>query len=407
MQLVQLAFRNLFRNTRRTVLTVLLISFSLTALIITDAMMRGMTDLIVKSITETLLGEAQIHKQGFRDNFDIDLFIEDTAEIEDSLSNDPTVLAYASRTISGAIISSSYNVTGGMVYGIDADAEADLSRIKIAVETGSYLSGKPNEILIGKTMGDLLEIKLGDRIVVTLTEANTGEMTQALFRVSGLLHFGITEIDKNIAFINIDEARKLIRLGAHGAHEIAIRFRNPEDAKNTALAVFTNHNTETLESLSWLQLNKEVSSIIEMSSYGTLIIGLILFLLASLGVINSMFMSIYERIYEFGVLKAIGTRPLDLGLLIIIESLLIALISCAVGIILALLISEYTSTVGIPLGEMEFSGLAMSDRILTQFHISQITELPIYVILLTVMSGLYPAWFASKIIPTEALQRSL
>jgi ABC-type antimicrobial peptide transport system permease subunit len=120
-----------------------------------------------------------------------------------------------------------------------------------------------------------------------------------------------------------------------------------------------------------------------------------------------MFMSIYERIYEFGVLKAIGTRPLDLGLLIIIESLLIALISCAVGIILALLISEYTSTVGIPLGEMEFSGLAMSDRILTQFHISQITELPIYVILLTVMSGLYPAWFASKIIPTEALQRSL
>ena len=140
MQLVQLAFRNLFRNTRRTVLTVLLISFSLTALIITDAMMRGMTDLIVKSITETLLGEAQIHKQGFRDNFDIDLFIEDTAEIEDSLSNDPTVLAYASRTISGAMISSSYNVTGGMVYGIDADAEADLSRIKIAVETGSYLS---------------------------------------------------------------------------------------------------------------------------------------------------------------------------------------------------------------------------------------------------------------------------
>lgn len=407
MQLVQLAFRNLFRNTRRTVLTVLLISFSLTALIITDAMMRGMTDLIVKSITETLLGEAQIHKQGFRDNFDIDLFIEDTAEIEDSLSNDPTVLAYASRTISGAMISSSYNVTGGMVYGVDADAEADLSRIKIAVETGSYLSGKPNEILIGKTMGDLLEIKLGDRIVITLTEANTGEMTQALFRVSGLLHFGITEIDKNIAFINIDEARKLIRLGARGAHEIAIRFRNPEDSKNSALAVFTDHNTESLESLSWLQLNKEVSSIIEMSSYSTLIIGLVLFLLASLGVINSMFMSIYERIYEFGVLKAIGTRPLDLGLLIIIESLLIALISCAVGIILALLISEYTSTVGIPLGEMEFSGLALSDRILTQFHISQITELPIYVILLTVVSGLYPAWFASKIIPTEALQRSL
>jgi putative ABC transport system permease protein len=407
MQLVQLAFRNLFRNTRRTILTVLLISFSLTALIITDAMMRGMTDLIVKSITETLLGEAQIHKLGFRDNFDIDLFIDDTADLEDSLSNDPTVLAHASRTISGAMISSSYNVTGGMVYGIDADAEADLSRIKIAVESGTYLSGKPNEILIGKTMGELLEIKLGDRIVVTLTEANTGEMTQALFRVSGLLHFGITEIDKNMVFINIHEARKLIRLGEHGAHEIAIRFRNPEDAKNPDLAVFKDHNTESLESLSWLQLNKEVSSIIEMSSYGTLIIGLILFLLASLGVINSMFMSIYERIYEFGVLKAIGTRPLDLGVLIMVESLLIALISCAVGIILALLISEYTSTVGIPLGEMEFSGLAISDRILTQFHISQITELPIYVILLTMVSGLYPAWFASKIIPTEALQRSL
>ena len=146
---------------------------------------------------------------------------------------------------------------------------------------------------------------------------------------------------------------------------------------------------------------------LEMSNYSSLIVGAILFFLASLGVINSMFMSIYERIYEFGVAKAIGTRPFDLFRLIMVEALLLALLSCFFGMSVGALLGEWYATNGIPLGEMEISGIAMNNNIPTVLAWHQFTNFPAYVILLVLTAALYPARFAANIIPTDALHRSL
>ena len=170
---------------------------------------------------------------------------------------------------------------------------------------------------------------------------------------------------------------------------------------------FKSFNNQELEALGWLDLNKEIGLIIEMSGFASLIVGGILFLLASLGVINSMFMSIYERIYEFGVFKAIGSRPSSLSRLILCEATLLALISCVFGMLLGFIVGSLTETYGIPMGEIEFSGVNMSNNILSEFHSSQFTQFPLFVVLLTVLAAIYPARFASKIVPSEALQRSL
>jgi ABC-type lipoprotein release transport system permease subunit len=406
-QTFKLAFRNLFRNVRRTLLTVMLISLSLAALIAVDGIMRGMLTLMIENVTSTIVGEAQVHRVGYRENMDIDIFLENSDEIAQKLQQDPALESFTARVISGAMISSSYNVTAGLLYGVDAQRERTVSKLAQAVVEGEYLSGGDSELLIGDSMADLLEVGLGDRIVLTLSEAGTGELAQALFRISGIVDFGTRELDDNFIFVNISAARQALAMTDQQTHEFALNFVNLEDADNPQLGIFQQLNDEETEALGWLDLNGEIGLIIELSSYTSLIVGGILFFLASLGVINSMFMSIYERIYEFGVIKAIGTRPAAISHLILYEALLIGVFSCVLGIVMGYLLGLYTSNFGIGIGEMEFSGIAFSDNILSEFHIIQFTQFPVYVVLLTVVAAIYPARFAAKIIPSDALQRSL
>ncbi|MFT4713036.1 MAG: ABC-type lipoprotein release transport system permease subunit [Candidatus Azotimanducaceae bacterium] len=410
MLIYKLAIRNLFRNTRRTILTVMLIGFSLAALILTNAITGGMIKVMVESVTHTISGEAQIHRLGFRDNLDIDLYLEDSSDIENRLAQDNRVKSYSPRVIAGGMISSSYNVTGGAVYGVDAAKEASVSKLKLAVVQGNYLSEhsteNATEILIGKPMAELLEIGLGDRIVITLAEANTGELTQALFRVSGIFFFGTREIDENMVFINIEKAREVINI-YDASHEIALLFHESDITATTTQALLREFNHGETEALDWQDLFPEISSVLVISDFSSFIVGFILFLLASLGVINSMFMSIYERIYEFGVAKAIGTKPIQLLQLVLFEGFLIALMSCAFGIAIGGGIGFYYETRGIPMGEFEFAGIAMNNKIPTVLTLEQFTQFPVYVILLTLVATLYPARFAANIVPSQALQKSL
>ncbi len=407
MRTFKLAIRNLFRNTRRTTLTAILISFSLIALIMADGLILGMKDLLVSSLTKNLVGEAQLHRMGFRDNFDVDLYFTGTDDLVADLRGRPEVTEVASRVLSGGMVSSSYNVATGMVFGIDAEAEARIGNIKKAIIEGQYLTGERGEIMLGRPMAELLEVSLGDRIVITLSEADGGDLSQALFRVSGIYYFGLREIDHNTVFINADQARQAVGISADASHELVMVFEDSSVSREKTSTVFDDFNNEQLELKSWMELNEDIATMLELSGLSTLIIGSILFLLASLGVINSMFMSIYERLYEFGVARAIGTTPWQLAQLILCEALLLGIGSCLFGGVIGYGLISYTTLHGLPLGEFEMSGIALSGNIATQMQLSQFTELPFYIILLTLVAALYPARFASKIVPTEALSRSL
>ena len=405
MLLLKLAWRNLFRNVRRTLLTVMLVGFSLVALILTDGIMIGIQESMVGTITQTLAGEAQIHRRGFLDDMDEALFIADPEPIIELVEANEAIAAYAPRVLSAGMISSSYNIAGGLVYGVDADREISVSKIKQAIIEGEYLSGSPRQILLGMPMAELLEVSLGDRIVVTVSEVETGEIGQELFRLSGILEFGVPEIDEGLVFINLGVAQRVIGLD-EGVHEIAVRFKNPEDAKNRNHSFYSEVNDDDIEALSWLDLSSAISSFIEIADYGTLIIGIVLFLLAALGLINSLFMSIYERIYEFGVAKAIGTTPRGIVGLVMLESFLIALVSCAIGSILGYYVNSWFEANGIPMGTFEVEGVVLQG-VYTKVVIEQFVTLPFYVLLLVLVAAIYPAMFASRIVPATALQRSL
>ena len=402
----RLAVRNLFRNTRRTVLTMLMIGFSVSALILVDAITQGMLRSLTDTFTKTLTGEAQVLRAGYSESFDVDLYISNVSDVEALLSRDAAIAATSPRVVTGGMIASSYNVISGMTHGIDPLKETDVSRLDEALVAGEFLSGSPLEILIGTGMQEILEVDLGDRIVVTTAAADTGELTQALFRVSGIFQFGIRGMDDSFAFINIADARSMLGMN-DAAHQIIVQFRDPDTA-NLPLKLATDlSDWEQTEIYSWMTLNREIASMLEMSSIGTVILGSILFLLVSFGVVNSMFMSVYERIYEIGVIKAVGTRPFEIIRLILTEAFVLGFASCLFGGLLASLVGFATAESGIPLGQFEVSGVALNEAILPVLTPSQFVTYPIYTTLLTMLAAVYPAVYASRIAPSEALRKSL
>ena len=402
----RLAVRNLFRNTRRTILTMLMIGFSVSALILVDAITQGMLRSLTDTFTKTLTGEAQVLRAGYSESFDVDLYISNVSDVEALLSRDAAIAATSPRVVTGGMIASSYNVISGMTHGIDPLKETDVSRLDEALVAGEFLRGSPLEILIGTGMQEILEVDLGDRIVVTTAAADTGELTQALFRVSGIFQFGLRGMDDSFAFINIADAQSMLGMN-DAAHQIIVQFRDPDTA-NLPLQLATDlSDWEQTEIYSWMTLNREIASMFEMSSIGTVILGSILFLLVSFGVVNSMFMSVYERIYEIGVIKAVGTRPFEIIRLILTEAFVLGFASCLFGGLLASLVGFATADSGIPLGQYEVSGVALNEAILPVLTPSQFVTYPIYTTLLTMLAAVYPAVYASRIAPSEALRKSL
>ena len=405
MLILKLAFRNLLRNTRRTALTCLLLTSALVIMILMDGMMVGVSRLMVDSLTDTLEGEAQIYHQGFRERFDPSLYLDNTVPLREVLELDQDVRAFSERVMTPAMLASSYATQGVMIYGIDQEQEKAVSRIREAQVEGSPIT-KESDLLLGDSLAEKLEVGLGDRLVLTTSSVEGNELVQRLFRVSGVLNFGPSELDDRLAFIDLEAAREMLMIG-DGTHQFVIRFENRDRANEADLPLYDRVRDDQTAAEGWLKLQPSIGGMLEMTGFGRLILGLVLFLLAALGVVNSIFMSIYERLYEFAVTKAIGTRPWWIGRLIVLESLLMALASVAIGVFIAYFVGDYLEREGLGLGQMEVGGVVIPERIRPVMLVDQFLEASWFLIGLTLLTALYPALYAAKITPAEAIKRSL
>lgn len=406
-QIFKLAFRNLFRNTRRTFLTTLLIGLSLAALMFTDALMLGMTKTMVNAATQIWSGEVQVHHQDYSLNHDVEFTINNLQEIINTLDKDPKVLVHSQRLISGGMISSSQNVSTALIYGVEPNKEKHLSKVMQALVQGKLLNANEESgIMIGKKMAELLEVELGDRLVLTSSQANSGELSQVLFRLAGIYEFGIREIDEYMVLVNLESARKLLDL-PNQSHEIVLRFTEPNLAKDPSLPLLKALGKDGNLAENWTKFNSEISDIIKFSHYSIWILGAILFTLAALGILNSIFMSIHERTYEFGVIRAIGTSATQLFFTIIFEAFLIAVFSIVLGCIIGGLINYTVSITGLYMGAIEFSGVSFNDPIKTVITPRQFIDYPFWIMIITLGTSIYPAIFAARLQPSEALRRAL
>ncbi|MHC4883906.1 MAG: ABC transporter permease, partial [Planctomycetota bacterium] len=316
----RLGFRNLLRNRRRTLLSVLATGAGLASLIICDAFILGWETNMIETVTGTWLGHAQIHAPGFRESTETSLTLKGWSDKEKRLTAFSGVRAAAPRVMALGMVSSAADVSNMMVVGIRPDKEERVSRICRGLTEGRLPTHK-NEILIGERAGRSLQAEVGDKLVVTAAQAHSGELSQALFRICGTFRLGTPEMDKGMAFIALPAAQELLGLEKGEVHEVAIRFHTLTDADRVASAFEREFSDDQSEALLWRQLTPEITAILEMNTYGMVILSAILFFIVVFGIMNTLFMSLYERTHELGVLRALGTRSGVLGRILLAEAL--------------------------------------------------------------------------------------
>ncbi|SMC55164.1 ABC-type transport system, involved in lipoprotein release, permease component [Desulfocicer vacuolatum DSM 3385] len=403
---IKLAWRNLFRNKRRTLLSVLAIGVGIAALIFVDALLIGWKDNMIHTATATFMGQGQVHHKGFLETLEVDKTIDHPGKKINKLKSNPDIQQITCRTRSFGMIASPGNVQSIIINGIDPETEKNMSKLDEAIIKGNF-SGKNNghnKMLIGKKLAEILEVTPGDKVTLTVAQAKTGNTAQEMFRIGGIFEFKVREMDTSMAFIDLHQSQKLLGINKD-VHEIAFTFKDITLSTQVNHPVWSLLGYSDIETLSWLELMPELKAMLSWLNVSMLIMTIILFGIVAAGIVNTLFMSLYERMFEFGVLRAVGTRPGNLAFLIVLEAGSLAVISAVAGSVMGAILVYIFSKEGLDYSDTEFVNVAIIDRIYPVMASHQFMIYPLSLILFTMVIGLYPAIHAAKITPAKAMKK--
>lgn len=407
MMFLKLAWRNVFRNTRRTLIAGTAIGIGLASLIFVDAMIIGMKNHMIDAATASFMGQGQIHAEGYRSTREASNTINKTQEVLGNLAGDERVEHYTPRAVSFGMVSSAANMTQVALWGVQPHTEQEVSRIDDAIVEGGFFAGdSERDMVIGSELAELLEVEIGDRIVVTLAEAHSGALSQELFRVSGIYRFGAGELDKGMAFIRLDKAQSMLGIDRQ-VHEIAMTFPSDRIPQNEDHPLWEEYSHYGNEAVGWPILMPQFQAVLQMTDMSLAIMAVVLFSVVALGIINTLFMSLYERMFEFGVLLAVGTRRNAIWRMVVGEAGSLAVISCIVGTALGFVITLVVSKTGIDYRGIEFTGITIRELIYPVLTGWQFVTYPLFVLVFTVVVGMYPATYAARLTAADAMRRSL
>ncbi len=311
----RIGWRNLGRNRRRTFITALGLGVGYFAVVFIIGWADGLTAEMVDNGTGLLTGQIQIHASDYRPERSLYDTIggrdgADVSKLVRTAASDPAVEAAAPRVYAGGLVSSGESTSAGMIMGIDVELESQVSRVLSGIENGELPVMGKNEILVGFELARRLDVAVDDEVVLVVPGAD-GSMGNDLFRVSGIYHSGMTELDNAYGLVPIDALQTLISLEPNRIHEIAAATTNPWLAPEAAnrLTRALEPNGLDIEVVPWTELRPEMLDYTRLiESWYFIIIGIV-FIIAIFGVANTMLMATFERRRELAVMLALGTTP--------------------------------------------------------------------------------------------------
>jgi putative ABC transport system permease protein len=400
--LFKMAWRNLWRNRRRTLVTISAMSFALFVMIVYTGMLGGYMIGMERSILDLEMGDVQVFAQDFRDNPSIYTTIDDPEALLAPLVEQG--FAASGRVLAFGLAAAGESSAGVAFRGIDVARDATVTKVQDEVAQGRWLDpADPKGVVLGRRLTRMLGVSLGDELVV-LTQATDGAMAYDLYTVRGVLRGIADATDRSGVFMNAEALRELVMV-PEGVHQIIVR--RPENLELPAAAAQVNALAGGFDVKTWRQLLPTLASVLESVQGVMLAMYFVFYVAIGMLILNAMLMAVFERIRELGVLKALGVGPFQVMRLILIESGIQTAIAVGVGVALAIPSLLYLTAYGIDLGSLagvSVMGIAMEPIWRADMNTQAFTTPVIVLVIIVGLAVLYPAIKAAVVQPVEAMR---
>lgn len=402
---LRLAWRNIWRNPRRTAVILTAVVIGVWSMVFLAALMRGIVSGMVQNGIDTLTGHLQIQQRDYPDDPVVDHRIEDPEKVSALLARDlPPQSHWTARVRVNAVAGNARHSAGVTLVGIDPAQEAEVSFIGASVTEGAYL--QPDDlsgILIGRALADEFETRIGRKIIL-MSQDTSGEIASRAFHIKGIFEAEMESTEKGFVFVLLTSAQKMLQMG-HAVSEVAVMLPSHGLAEKTAADLQRSLGSKTLLVRPWQQILPLLTAMLRLYDGFILIWFLVVFVAMGFGIVNTTLMAVFERMREFGLLKALGMRPGRIIGSILLETLLVLAMGLIIGTVLGILSCWALSFNGIDLSSLaqgaEFAGMARI--IFPVMQIRDIVEANIVVLCLGLIVSLYPAVKAARFKPVEAL----
>ena len=413
LNILKIALRNLLRYKRRTLLTSLLITIGVLAVLLFSSITGAFKSLMIGQITDSMLGHLQVHKRGYVASIDnlplhMNLRPKEMETIEEALGSMPEVEAYSARIKFGGMFSNFEETTNVRLNGVDPEKEILaaplLPKRMLKGETGDTLLN-PGEILVPELLAKGMKVKPGDTVVIVATNRD-GSVNAQTLSVRGVLE-GISGPGGRDGYIHIKDARTILRIDKKEANEYAVRLKSGDDLQKVMAGLSAAFGGELnkegkpkYEIHSWEKLSP-FYNIARMIDVMTFFIKVMLIAIVLVSVMNVMIMAVFERIKEIGTIAAIGTRPGKILWLFLVEGLSLGILGSAAGTLLSLaaIFALKVNPLSFDFGRQK--GLMLAPTL----DVNEIIIVSVLVVLVSVLASLQPAFKASRMEPVTAMRQ--
>ena len=403
---LRLAWRNIWRHKRRTIIIVLAMSLTLALMMFYDGLMNGFTDAIYGNAVKVLGGNVQVHATGYRAQASSTplLPLADPQAVIKAAEANPLTLAATQRINTGGLVTNREGAFAVGITGVEPEKELPVNIIGQYVKAGRNLtSSDTDNILIGKGLADAMNVQVGDRITL-VGRSQHDQMRQRTMTVIGIFDLGLADIEKQTVYISLGEAQALYDLPGQST-EVAIYLQRLGQENNVInsmkSALPSGYEIESFEAN-----YPDMASAINSKNGVMDIFSVIIIAIAGVGILNLLLMAVYERTREIGVLGAMGLKPNQISLLFILEGTMIGLVGVAAGIVLGLALNGYLRQVGLDFGSLGQATSYMAlikSKVYPTWGTEKLLMRASTVAIISALAAVIPAIEAGQREPAEAL----
>lgn len=402
--LIKLAWRNLWRNKRRTFITMGSILFAVVLAIYMQSMQEGMYGRMIDNMVGFQLGYVQVHEKGYWDDQLIDNTMAYNEADHKALESHPGVKAAIPRLESFALAAVDEQSRPCLVMGIDPEGEDQVTKLKSKLTKGDYLKTGDTGVMVAEGLADKLHLDMGDTLIL-LGQGYHGAMAAGKYAISGIVKYGSPDLNTRLVFLTVQAAQEMYASPGR-LSSIVLALENNEHAAKIADELGLKLS-EKYEVMDWQEMIPELMKMIEADrGSNKLIIG-ILYVIISFGILGTVLMMTAERNYEFGVMIAIGMRKWRLAVTIFFETVLISLLGVILGAAIALPIVVYFHYNPLyieALGEV-YAEFGFEPILPTVVDAKIFLNQAFTVLIVAILVSLYPAFRIQRIEPVKAMRK--